>query len=272
MKVLRQVVVSIVVWMSLITAHAQEVRYTNDRQKEVNKEEATFYDLIIINTDGSAEVSRYTIDSVLVRKATYKDFKENRGDVWIRHGAWQEWHRNGQLAKAGQYIQNKAEGTFASWFENGQLQYKSYYRKGALQDTLYGYYEDGSLRRVETYFAGKMLSGEVYARSGALLPFFPYQELPQFPGGESMLLKFVSRNMKYPKTMLRAGKGGVVVIRFIVEKDGTINAAELIKQVHPDADAEAMRVVRSMPKWEPGKLEGEIVPMEFYLPLRFSVR
>lgn len=253
-------------------AQKQELRYVNERYKEVAKEEARFFERIDIRADGTAEISRYTIDSTLVNVTNYKDFEKNREWVWVRSGPYKVWHPNGQLASEGNYINNKQEGASTSWFENSQIKYSSFHRNGMLEDTLKGYYENGALRRLEVYATGKMLKGEVFAPDGTPQAFYPSQELPQFPGGEAVMLSYLSSNIKFPKSARKAKVNGLVVISFVVEKDGSINRLEVVKPLQADADAEALRVVNSMPRWQPGKQEGEVVPVSYVLPIRFSFR
>ena len=95
--------------------------------------------------------------------------------------------------------------------------------------------------------------------------------MPQFPGGQIAMLKYIMENIKYPKQIMEEGIQGRVTVRFIVEKDGSISDVKPILSVHPLLDKEAVRVVKSMPKWTPGKHNGKPVRVRFNLPVMFKL-
>lgn len=95
--------------------------------------------------------------------------------------------------------------------------------------------------------------------------------MPQFPGGQIAMLKYIMENMKYPEQAMKEGIQGRVAVRFIVEKDGSISDVKPILSVHPLLNKEAVRVVKSMPKWSPGKHNGKPVRVRFNLPVMFKL-
>ena len=97
------------------------------------------------------------------------------------------------------------------------------------------------------------------------------EERPQFPGGDAELMKFLQQNVKYPKEAQDKGTQGRVIVRFTVEKDGSITSPEVIKPVDPLLDAEALRIVKMMPKWQPGKQRGKEVRVQFTIPVAFRL-
>lgn len=98
------------------------------------------------------------------------------------------------------------------------------------------------------------------------------EEMPEFPGGINELMKFLQENMKYPEDATKEGKQGRVIVRFVIDKDGTISDATVMRSVYPSIDAEALRVVNAMPKWTPGKVKGAPVRVKYTLPLVFSLQ
>ena len=94
---------------------------------------------------------------------------------------------------------------------------------------------------------------------------------PEFPGGEEALFKFLGVNTKYPRKAKKKGKEGIVYVQFVVEVDGSIGDIEILRSVHKLLDEEAVRVIRSMPRWEPGKQRGEDVRVYYKLPFRFRL-
>lgn len=101
--------------------------------------------------------------------------------------------------------------------------------------------------------------------------FTVVEEMPKFPGGQTALLQFLAKNVKYPVEAIEKKISGRVMISFIVEKDGSLSNVEVLKNVDPALDAEAVRVVKSMPKWEPGKQRGHVVRVKYTLPVTFSL-
>ena len=95
--------------------------------------------------------------------------------------------------------------------------------------------------------------------------------MPQFPGGQIAMLKYLMKNIKYPEQAVKEGIQGRVTVRFIVEKDGSISDVKPVLSVHPLLNKEAVRVVKSMPKWTPGKQNGKPVRVRFNLPVMFKL-
>ncbi len=95
--------------------------------------------------------------------------------------------------------------------------------------------------------------------------------LPEFPGGLEALLNYLSRNIRYPEEAHNANEQGKVVVKFVVDKDGTVCDAEILKGVSESLDKEAIRVVESMPKWTPGTVKGQPVDCFFTLPINFKL-
>ena len=98
------------------------------------------------------------------------------------------------------------------------------------------------------------------------------EELAVYPGGMGELMKFLSRNIKYPKEAQDKGIQGRVVLQFVVNKDGSICDSKVVKAVDPQLDAEALRVINAMPNWTPGKQKGEPVRTRFTLPVSFRLQ
>lgn len=102
-------------------------------------------------------------------------------------------------------------------------------------------------------------------------PFDVVEQMPEFPGGQEALMQFLRQEVKYPKEAEEKGLQGRVVVRYIIEKDGSISEVEIAKSVNEYLDAEAIRVVNAMPKWIPGKQKGEPVRVKFTIPITFRL-
>ncbi|MDR2119556.1 MAG: M56 family metallopeptidase [Tannerella sp.] len=96
-------------------------------------------------------------------------------------------------------------------------------------------------------------------------------ELPAFPGGNQALLSFIRENLRYPQEAWQNGIQGRVILSFIVRKDGKLSDVTVVREVSPELDAEAVRVLKSMPDWTPGKLKGEVVSCKYTIPINFHL-
>lgn len=102
-------------------------------------------------------------------------------------------------------------------------------------------------------------------------PLLTAEQSPEFPGGEQELMKFISENLHYPSVAAETGVEGRVTIRFVVSKTGDVTNVEVIRGLDAACDKEALRVVRMMPKWIPGRQNGRNVPVFFTLPILYKL-
>ena len=98
------------------------------------------------------------------------------------------------------------------------------------------------------------------------------EEMPHFPGGPAALQAFLSSNTKYPVVAQENGVQGRVIVSFVVERDGSITDVKVVRSVDPSLDREATRVVRSMPRWSPGKQNGSAVRVKYTVPVVFRLQ
>lgn len=97
------------------------------------------------------------------------------------------------------------------------------------------------------------------------------EQLPEFPGGIVQFMKWLKRNLNYPNLALSQKIQGKVVVSFIVNKDGSISSPKVEKSAHPLLDSEALRVVKMMPKWTPGMMDGKPCRTMFAIPVNFRI-
>ncbi len=98
------------------------------------------------------------------------------------------------------------------------------------------------------------------------------EQMPTFPGGTVTLMKFLSENMKYPEQMIKDSIQGRVICSFIVGRDGAISDIKVVRSLHPLLDKEAVRVLSLMPKWIPGKQNGQPSKVKYNLPITFRLQ
>jgi tonB family C-terminal domain len=116
-------------------------------------------------------------------------------------------------------------------------------------------------KAVESSDPKKVFTGKVYDL---------VDEMPSFPGGLEELYKWIDNNVQYPAVARENGIEGRVILKFIVEKDGSLSDSTVIHSVHPMVDREALRLVGQMPKWNPGKRAGIPVRVRSCLPIKFK--
>ncbi len=103
-------------------------------------------------------------------------------------------------------------------------------------------------------------------------PFDVVEQMPTFPGGDAELFKFLSENIRYPVIAQENGVQGRVIVRFVVTRKGDVDRIEVVRSVESSLDKEAIRIVKSMPKWIPGRQNGESVSVWFTLPINFKLQ
>jgi TonB family protein len=101
--------------------------------------------------------------------------------------------------------------------------------------------------------------------------FFVVEDVPHFPGGNQALQEYLASNIQYPKKARKEGISGTVWIRFTVDESGIVKNVMLDKKLHPPLDKEALRVISSMPEWQPGFQHGKSVPVELVIPVEFKI-
>ena len=103
-------------------------------------------------------------------------------------------------------------------------------------------------------------------------PFFEVvEQMPEYPGGMAAAMEYIQKNMRYPETAKKNGTQGRVTVQFIVDKEGNVTEPKVIRAVDKDLDAEAIRLVGTMPKWKPGMQKGQAVAVKYTLPVMFRL-
>ena len=98
------------------------------------------------------------------------------------------------------------------------------------------------------------------------------EEMPEFPGGTAKLLEYIQKNMKYPMMARESDIQGKVYVQFVVEPDGSISNVQVLRGIGGGCDEEAMRVIKSLPKWKPGKQRGKPVRVSYQIPVFFKLQ
>jgi TonB family protein len=99
-----------------------------------------------------------------------------------------------------------------------------------------------------------------------------FDQIPMFPGGEELLVKHIAMNTNYPEAAKAKGIQGKVVVKFCITRKGSVNGYEVIQSVSPELDAEALRVVKTITRFEPAIVDGKPVSAWYYLPISFTLK
>jgi periplasmic protein TonB len=157
------------------------------------------------------------------------------------------------------------------WYESGELKMRGAYFAGQFQGIFETFYKNGKPKRQDDYALDSLKSGHCFDSLGTEIAYFPYYIQPEFKGGDNALFKFLSMNVIYPASARERGIQGVVYVKFVIEKDGSVVDIEVKKSVRKILDNESMRVVGLMPKWTAGKLDGENARVSYILPISFKL-
>ena len=120
---------------------------------------------------------------------------------------------------------------------------------------------------IEEYVAPEVVEEEVVEQE----IFQIVEEMPSYPGGERALLEYVAKNIKYPQIARETGIQGRVFVGFVVEPDGSVSNVKILRGIGGGCDEEAMRVIKSLAKWKPGKQRGKAVRVSYQIPVVFKL-
>ncbi|MCD6180280.1 MAG: energy transducer TonB [Bacteroidales bacterium] len=102
--------------------------------------------------------------------------------------------------------------------------------------------------------------------------FLVVENMPEFPGGEAAMYKFIGKNIEYPRMAKESGISGRVYVTFVVERDGSVTDVKILRGIGGGCDEEAVRVIKKMPRWSPGKQRGKPVRVQYRMPIKFTLQ
>ena len=120
------------------------------------------------------------------------------------------------------------------------------------------------------FYAQDKQKGNAVQGSDAEYAFEQLEVKPEYPNGNEGLGKYLSENIKYPKKALKNGVSGKVFVQFVIDKTGKVTNVVAVRGVEKSLDKEAVRVIKSMPKWKPGMKDGQPVKVKYTIPINFK--
>ena len=184
------------------------------------------------------------------------------------------YYKSGQIKSEKRYsLYNKTilVGRNSEWFENGNLSKTIDYKDGKYHGEFNTYWENGQQRRQDLYEDGELKNGICWNIEGDEINYIPYEVKPAFPGGEDMIYRHIYYNLKYPEKARESRTEGDVIIKFLIDTSGKVVKERFLTSLNEYLDAEALRVIRSLPNWQPGLIEGEKAEFEYTLTINFKI-
>lgn len=244
------------------------LEYFNHDFTATSKDSAKGFYLFEYNSSDTLRVVRksFEMDSVLISVSEFSNYSKK-----IRDGYTRYYFSNGALQTEEFYIDGKLEGKRQRFFENGRTRLTAYYSNGELEGTLKVYNDSGNLIREEKFINNISKEAKCYADNGKSIHCEPFYRAAQFPGGEAAFIKYISSEFNYPRSMMEKGESGYILVRFVVEKDGTIGRFKTMECSNMLMEKEAFRVLSKSLKWIPAIDDGEPVRAWRQIPIRLSL-
>jgi TonB family protein len=204
--------------------------------------------------------------SIYTQKDSFLTVEEYNSQMVLRS---RNEYRLRNLGKKNEY--RVGNGAFENYNDDGSLKAKGTLVENEFDGNLVSYYPNERPVRQDVYKNGELIKGRCLDSMGNEIKFFPYQITPEFKGGVQEMFKYLGENIKYPRTARENGVEGTVYVGFVVAEDGSVEDVMVKRGVSKDVNDEALRVVKSMPKWEAGKLDNELVRVAYTLPIKFKL-
>lgn len=183
-----------------------------------------------------------------------------------------DYDRLGNKQAEKQYIiagkDKMKTGVWKEWTSDGKLSSIQHYENDLRVGALTTYWPDGTVRRADTFQNNVFISGKCYDSSGREITHFAYETLPEYPGGEEEMYRFLSRKIYYPQVNLLAE--GKVVARFVITEHGDIENVEILSKVSRNMANQVKHAISKMPKWKPGSVDG--VPLSTFYTLTVTFK
>ncbi|MEI6347774.1 MAG: TonB family protein [Bacteroidota bacterium] len=248
---------------NIIVETVIDTTYFNKDWKKTSSENADYYR--IRKKNGTIyNINYYFKSGGIVDQGEYSSLSPE-----IKHGHFVVFYDNGIKKSEYNCVNDTIQGESFDYYPSGKLKSKINYLNNNKNGVSFEYLDNDSLLRKKVYKDGVFISFEGVEDS--IDVYSVVEILPDFPGGDNARLEFLSNNIKYPQEALENEIQGTVYTQFVVERDGSITNIKVLKGIGGGCDEECVRIVKLMPKWNPGMLRGKYVRTEFILPILFKL-
>lgn len=216
--------------------------------------------------DNNKQTGKWTFYNTKGKVETTGFFKDD-----LQVGQWATYWKNGQPRYIGLYNKGKLNGRWQFYAYNGALNYEGNYLDGNPTNEWLFYKEDGSIDDLPN--KDTTIENEITPKDSIynLLRILPENQ-PHFFGGEQQLFTYLSENIKYPAVARENGIEGTVYIEFIISKQGFPEKVVVKRGIEGGCNEEALRVIKQMPRWIPGRLDGKPIRVKYTLPIKFKLQ
>jgi hypothetical protein len=243
---------------------------------ETTKENAKYFKKIDKLGD-TIEISKYTIDSILLSRAHYSSINPD-----ILDGLYESFDYRGKLISSGNYINNLKSDVWTIYNElHGYILEKTTYKENLKEGKSYIFYPNKKLKALHYYVRDTLILSKCYDTKGKekdcseIMNEIIVQTIPQFPGGDVSLFKFINDKLNASsKTNNNLKVNGVVVLVFTIEKDGSAVNYSVLKNSTgvKDCEIEALKIVSLMPRWTPSFQNDKAVSVKYNMPIFFRFK
>lgn len=220
----------------------------------------------------------YKADTIWLCQVYFKSGELNatgaflNDSLTIKTGEWISYHKSGNLEDKSIYIDGKLEGLSRSWYDNKVLKFEGSFVADSAHGDWHWYLENGKKCAYENYNNGDELGIVFWDKKGRIQDNPQIELEPEYPGGEQEFYRFLSKKLKYPYDAYEEKIEGIVRVSFVVNSDGNIELIKIVESVDPRLDAAAMKAVKKMPNWQPGKQHNIPVRVRYTIPINFKLK
>jgi len=241
--------------------------YVTGSGEKVSQEESKYVRKVFKTPKGLYKVWDYYEDGQLQMTGTYLNDSLKKGA-----GPFIKYFKSGKTESTWTYVKGKSDGQSKKYFESGELKSSIDMVQGKKHGKLLTFWENGTQKREDNYHNGVFILGKCFNEKEEEIEHFPFMIFPELPGGKKGIQQFLSKNVVFPPEAKANGITGRVILNFTVEKDGSTKEIKIKRASHPLFNKEALRVANLLPNWIPGKRDGELISVNYNLPISFQLR
>ncbi|HXB07779.1 MAG TPA: TonB family protein [Puia sp.] len=249
-----------------LTAAAQDTTWFNSSWSKTTSDKAAYFNVKQKTDSGWLYMAYYHPGAKLQTKALYAD-----DSFHVFNGEYRAYNDKGILIHLLNYTNGKRNGPEVMYHDNGQELEKGL-NKGDHHDGPWtGYYPSGKLAGTATYVEGKETDVRLYNEDGSPKSEKVFEREAQYPGGPREWLQYMNKNLRYPDYAVKHDIQGIVIVQFKTSKTGKVLDISIIRSVEKHVDAEAFRMIRETPDWEPSLAAGQPVESWHKQPIVFKM-